>query len=419
MENKRTQLDYKWVIVVISGLMVFTALGFCSSSNGMYVAPITSALNIARSAYSVTTSVRYVTTAIVNFFFGFLIYRFGAKKLIMLGFASLIASSLIYSFANNVPVFCVGSVFLGIGLSFTTTTMVGSVVNRWCSKSKGTIMGVILASNGVGAALARVILTPIILSDDYGFREAYRVVAIILLFVAITMLLFFRNNPKGEEGVRIEKKRVEKSAADRAVFKKVYFYFSLVCIFFTGLVLQSIVGIVDPHLADVGLDPAFITTALSFVSIFLSISKFGVGFIYDKTGIRITSSICYVASIIGFTSIYLVTREAQGLTYVYGVFISLALPLETIMLPIFARELFGENSFNSALGIFVAVNTAGYAIGGPIANAVFDMCQSYRPWLICAAIIMFVVIITMHVVITFAKRDQRAQAEPKLEAVNT
>ena len=416
MENRVKGFDYKWVIVLISGLMVFTALGFCSSANGIYIKPITETLGIARTSYSVTTSVRYVTTAVVNLFFGALIYRFGAKNLILTGFVSLIASTLIYSVATTVPVFCIGSMFLGIGLSFTTTTMVGSVINRWCAKNKGTIMGFVLASNGIGAALARAILTPIINGDTYGFRTSYRVVAIILAAVGAVMLIFFRNDPKGSEKVRIVKAKKEITDKDRRVFKMPYFYVSLVCIFLTGLVLQSVHNIADPHLSDAGLESTFITTVLSLNSIVLSGSKFGVGFIYDNVGIRVSSLICYVSAIVAFIALFSVSSSSFGhaISFVYSVFSSIALPLETIMLPIFARELFGDNGFNKALGIFVSVNTAGYAIGGPIANAVYDLSGSYKLWLIITTLIIAAIIVVMNVVLTVAKRRLNEETKQEL-----
>ena len=284
MKTTAKFLDYKWIIVFISGLMVFTVLGFCSSANGIYIAPITSALDISRGSYAVTTSVRYVTTSVINIFFGTLIYRFGAKKLIMSGFILLIISSIIYSVATTVPIFCVGSFFLGAGLSFTTTTMVGSVINKWCAQNKGTIMGVVLATNGLGATLARIILTPIInAGDPFDYRNAYRLVAVILAGVALVMLIFFRNTPKGEEEHRYEVKKGKHHAShDVHLFRMPYFYVALVCIFVTGLVLQSVSGIADPHFRDNNVALATITTVMSVHSIVLSLSKFTTGFIYDK-----------------------------------------------------------------------------------------------------------------------------------------
>ncbi|MBQ3049335.1 MAG: MFS transporter [Oscillospiraceae bacterium] len=408
MKTTAKFLDYKWIIVFISGLMVFTVLGFCSSANGIYIAPITSALDISRGSYAVTTSVRYVTTSVINIFFGTLIYRFGAKKLIMSGFILLIISSIIYSVATTVPIFCVGSFFLGAGLSFTTTTMVGSVINKWCAQNKGTIMGVVLATNGLGATLARIILTPIInAGNPFDYRNAYRLVAVILAGVALVMLIFFRNTPKGEEEHRYEVKKGKHHAShDVHLFRMPYFYVALVCIFVTGLVLQSVSGIADPHFRDNNVALATITTVMSVHSIVLSLSKFTTGFIYDKAGIRAASLICYLAAVFAMVSLVVVGNDNLGIFFgfVYAVLSSVALPLETIMLPIFARELFGDEIFNKSLGIFAAVNTAGYAVGGPIANLVFDITGSYDLWIFISIALIAAVCVTMNFVISAAKR---------------
>jgi len=419
MKTTAKILDYKWIIVFISGLMVFTVLGFCSSANGIYIAPITSALDISRGSYAVTTSVRYVTTSVINIFFGTLIYRFGAKKLIMSGFILLIISSIIYSVATTVPIFCVGSFFLGAGLSFTTTTMVGSVINKWCAQNKGTIMGVVLATNGLGATLARIILTPIInAGDPFDYRNAYRLVAVILAGVALVMLIFFRNTPKGEEEHRYEVKKGKHHAShDVHLFRMPYFYVALVCIFVTGLVLQSVSGIADPHFRDNNVAIATITTVMSVHSIVLSLSKFTTGFIYDKAGIKVSSLICYLAAVFAMVSLVVVGNDNLGIFFgfVYAVLSSVALPLETIMLPIFARELFGDEIFNKVLGIFAAVNTAGYAVGGPIANLVFDITGSYNLWIFISIALIAAVCVTMIFVISAAKRHL-AHLHPETDA---
>ncbi|MBQ8587814.1 MAG: MFS transporter, partial [Clostridia bacterium] len=119
--GKIRKFNYKWVIVAISFLMVMICLGFCSSGKSLYITAITDALNIKRSAFSINDSCRFVATAIINMFFGTLVSKFGTKKLIGAGFLCLIASSLIYSMAENIFVFYIGGTLLGVGLSWTTT----------------------------------------------------------------------------------------------------------------------------------------------------------------------------------------------------------------------------------------------------------------------------------------------------------
>lgn len=85
---KKTKLDYKWVIVALCFVMVFTTLGFCSSTKSLFVKPITELLLVDRTVYSFVDSLRFISTAVVNIFFGFLVAKFGVKKLITAGFSS-------------------------------------------------------------------------------------------------------------------------------------------------------------------------------------------------------------------------------------------------------------------------------------------------------------------------------------------
>ena len=146
------KIDYKWVIAALCFIMVFTCLGFCSSTRSLFVKPITEALSMERSVYSFTDSFRFIAVAIVNMFFGALVSKFGLRKLIAAGFISLTLSMTIYATANVFWQFYIAGTLLGIGFSWTTTTMVGCVVNRWCKENKGTIMGAILAANGLGTS---------------------------------------------------------------------------------------------------------------------------------------------------------------------------------------------------------------------------------------------------------------------------
>ena len=81
-QQKRKRLDYKWIIVALCFLMMFTCLGFCSSNKSLYTFALTEALGIPRSVFSINDSFRFITTAIVNIFFGVLVQKYGTKKLI-------------------------------------------------------------------------------------------------------------------------------------------------------------------------------------------------------------------------------------------------------------------------------------------------------------------------------------------------
>lgn len=408
IKNKK----YTGVVISLCALMIFVCLGFCSSNRSLYLAPITEALGIKRSAFAFTDSCRFISTAVINLFFGVLISRFGARKLIGAGFASLIVSMLFYAYSNRVWGLILGSIFLGVGLSWTTTTMVGYVVNKWCKEKKGTIMGAVLAANGVGSAVATQIVTPLIYEEGnaFGYRNAYKLIVGILLVVGTLIVLCYKEKP--EESVSTVDIKTTKYGKDASAFsemiKRPEFYIICCCIFFTGFVLQGITGISSAHMKDVGLDAGFIATMVSVHSLALTGFKFLTGYLYDKYGLRFVTIICDLAALIAIVALMVMTGTKAGMLWaaLYAVIAALALPLETVMLPIFAGDLFDKRAYNKVLGIFVSVNTAGYALGAPTMNAVFDVYGTYRPILLVCSIIVILIIVCLQYAIGISKKKR-------------
>lgn len=411
----KKKLDYKWVIAGLCFIMIFTCLGFCSSTRSLFVKPITEALDMERSVYSFTDSFRFIAVAVVNMFFGFLVSKFGLKKLIAAGFVSLTLSMVIYATANQFWQFYIAGTLLGVGFSWTTTTMVGCVVNRWCKENKGTIMGAILAANGLGGAVATMLVTKIINkpNEAFAYRKGYWMIAIIIACVGTIVVLFFKERPKNADvktATEIPKKKKRGNSWVGIEYSKAvkmpYFYMAAICIMLTGAMLQGITGASAAHLEDVGIDKAYVGLVMSVHSIFLAVFKFTTGIIYDKFGLRTTVNICSVAAISVMLILAFVTPTPTGrvMAMVYGIFSSLALPLETIMLPIYAGDLFGDKSFDKVLGVFVSVNSVGYALGSVIINGCFDIFGSYKYVFIAAAFVMLALTCVLQYVMKVSKR---------------
>ena len=426
----KKKFDYSWVIVALCFIAVCTSLGLCSSGRTMYLTAITDALGIKRSAFSLNDTFRYVTTTILNLYFGTLINKFGTKKLMCAGFVCLISFALINSFAEHLFVFYIGGILLGVGLSWTGTTMMSTVVNVWCKKNKGAVTGAILAANGLGGAVAVQILSPIIFEEGnpFGYRNSYRIVALVLTVVLALILVFFRERPKGAEKVLVGKRTKKVRGTGwvgmdySTAVRKPYFYFALISMMFTGMALQGIGGISTPHMYDVGLDKAFVANLMTASSLCLMGSKFFAGFLYDKTGIKVAMNICLFCSFVSLIALTMVSNTPTGqvIAAVRVVFGAIALPLETVMLPLFASELFGNKSFNKCVGVFSAASTAGFALGAPFANLCFDLFGNYNVAFIVFGALMLFVTVTMQFVVRSAHRDRRiietAEAETAASA---
>lgn len=408
----KKRLDYKWVIVVLCFLMVMTTLGLCSSNKSLFLAPITEALNIERSAYAIGDSCRFVATVIVNMFFASLIKRFGTKKLIIAGFLSLIISSVLYAVGTTLIELYIAGALLGVGLSWTTTTMVGWVVGMWCKKNKGTIMGAVLAANGVGGALAAQLLSPIIYDEStkFGYRNAYLLVAAMLFAVCLLILIFFKEKPHQCE--EVEEASTEKATVGfeySAIKRMPQFYVLIACTFLNGVIFQGTSSVAVVHLKDVGFDSTFIAAIASFGTLVMTISKMFSGYLYDKKGLRVATVCCNLAAIIAIPLLIISNVSAMGkiIVVVYAFIIQFALPLDTVMIPICISDLFGEKAYAKMLGTIVSVGSMGAALGTTLVNFGYDVFKTYVPmFAICLALAVAVTVMMQIVILQMYKKKK-------------
>ena len=100
----------------------------------------------------------------------------------------------------------------------------------------------------------------------------------------------------------------------------------------------------------------------------------------------------------------------------FGVIYSVALPLETLVIPLIVNDLFGSASYEKILGIMMAVNSAGYALGNPVINWCFDRFGSYRPILPAYVAAALALVAVGQVIIRAAEREKKAILEEEARA---
>ena len=139
---------------------------------------------------------------------------------------------------------------------------------------------------------------------------------------------------------------------------------------------------------------------------------------FDKKGLRFTMNICLISTFISVVAQVFISTSDFGiaLAFVRLVFQDIALPLETVMLPLYASELFGNKSYMNVLGVFSAANYAGYAFGSPIGNFIYDIFGSYNiAFIVFGALMVFVAVAMQYVVIQSRKDKALVESQLKLE----
>lgn len=406
---------YRWVVVGCCFLMILVCLGFCSSTKGLYLSAVTKALALERSLYSVNDTLRYVASATINLFFGALVLRFGPRKLIGGGFLCLTASMLMYAVADSLPMIYLGGLLLGVGQGWTSTSVVGYVIGRWCPENKGTIMGAVLAANGVGSAVAAQIVGPVIDGSTFGYRNAYAITAALLVLVGAVVVALFRDDP-GEAPLKTHRAKNRKTQIWHGIsmkecVKTPYFYLVAAYVFVMGLVIQSLSGIFPAHMKDVGLDPAYVNTVVSVYAVLLSGTKFLTGFAYDRLGLTVTMLICSVSTAAASLLLALLGPDANVLAMVYGIVYAIGVPIQTIGMPLLTADLFGVDDEARIMGVLLAISTVGYAVGTPLVNLFYDLQGTYNTILIIMAAAMAAATVANLLAVKLARKRQLLERE--------
>ena len=416
MEIKKSRFDYKWVILVVCFLMEFLCLGFCSSNVGLYTVPVTQALSIDRLAYSYWSSIRYAVQVVVALFFGTLINRFGIRKMVFTGLCSMIAATLLRVFGTGLVHFYIAGALHGLGIVFVGGTMAGAIVRRWFHQNVGTYTGIVMSANGIGGAIAAQIITPIINNGEtFGYRKAYLLSAIIALVISVVIMIFLRDSSAEGAAAAGKQKKTPRGAlwagiAYSEVRKKAYFYITALLVFLTGISLQSIGSITIVYMTDLGLSPGFIAATATVSSLTLTFSKMAVGTTYDKWGLRVALLMCQFAALGTFVLKGLLTNSTIGLVMAMTatVLSSIALPLETVIIPLLTNDLFGTASYTKVLGIFMAMNSLGLCLGSPVGELFRKITGDYRSCFWFFGAVMVLVIVTFQFVLRTANKQKNA-----------
>jgi predicted MFS family arabinose efflux permease len=152
---------------------------------------------------------------------------------------------------------------------------------------------------------------------------------------------------------------------------------------------------------------------MSIHSLVLMGTKMLAGVIYDKKGLRTMMLMCNSVGVVAMITLAFVAPTPMGmaLAMIWGVTSSIALPMETIGVTLVASDLFGNKCFDQMLGIMLALNHAGYAVGSIVVNGLYDLCGNTYFYAILLFAAVLAAVTVMYQFIINAAHKKRKQVE--------
>lgn len=190
----RGGLHYAWIIAAVTFLTLLVTAGI-RSTPGILIVPLEHEFGWSRATISIAVSVNLLLYGLMGPFAAAFFDRFGMRRTMAIALL-LLAVGVSSTTLMTKPwhMILIWGVVVGCGAGMTAYSLSATVVNRWFSKSQGTVMGVLTASAATGQLLFLPFLAS--LSHHHGWRIAAFCIASAALVVLPFVVIFMRNFPK-------------------------------------------------------------------------------------------------------------------------------------------------------------------------------------------------------------------------------
>lgn len=369
---------YGWYVALACGIGLACGLAtVLTYTFGVFVTPLRQEFGWSQTETFAALFLSVLTITFVAPFFGMLVDRLGARRVILVGLvleAALVAS---FWFQDaNVLSFYARYVALAVFGVGTTHIAFTRIISLWFDRRRGLALGVTLAGVGIGG-FAWPLLTQWAI-NAHGWRSAWLVVAAAIIAVGGTIvLLVVRDSPQsmgllpdGDTTVRGRDSPADRSQATGATLKEAlatrHFWTMLVVFLLIGLAVTSIQVHLVPLLVSRGVTPMRAANALSILAVALLFGRVTAGWLMD----RIFAPRVAIAFLLGpIVAIFLLASGASGwLAFVAGILTGLAAGAEVDVTAYLVSRYFGLRHFSSIYAWYYSAYSLGAGLG-PLATA--------------------------------------------------
>ena len=374
------QLAASWPRV-LAGAVVGSATGISAVllyTNGLFVAGLAQEFGLTRAQFGLGVLLVTISLAIANPFVGWLLDRFGARGLSVLGLLLLSAGfAALGHFTHSVTSYLLLQMLLallGAGCGpIAYTKLIGTTFTR----HRGLALGLTMTGIGVGAALLPPLIARTIEAE--GWRAGYSALALVPLCGAvITALLLPRNASRTASAQITSPASVEgRPWLASRTFWVLAATFSLMSFSFAGLLPHFV-----PMLLDMGLTPLQAAGIAGQIGLAVIASRLVVGLLLDRLPAPwIGIGICLIGASGG-----LILHQA-GVSHagLAAIALGVALGAELDLLGFLVAQHFKLAQFGRIYGLQYGAFILGSGLGPLWVGAVRDVSGSYAPALLVSS----------------------------------
>lgn len=371
------RIFYGWYVTI--ACCIGLACGLTSVLTGtfsIFLGPLTAEFGWLKSEIFTALLLATVTVTVASPFIGVLIDRFGARRMILIGFVleGLVLASFAMQTDSLAALYARYILMTLVGLG-TTHVSFARIISLWFDRQRGLALGIALAGLGVGGMIWPLLSQWAI--EAYGWRTAYLVVtAVVTVTGFLAIALVVRESP-AEMGLQPDGAAAKAAAAGvpppqpggftlAEAMRQTSFWVMIVAFFLVGLGIQSLYMHLVPLLVMRNVEPMRAAQAQSLVAAALIVGRLAGGMLMDRFFASRVASAFLVGPIVASA---LLAAGASGVdAFIAGMLTGLASGAEVNASAYLAGRYFGLRYFSRIYAWYFSAYSIGAGFG-PLVTA--------------------------------------------------
>jgi sugar phosphate permease len=383
------RIFYGWWILAIGSFINAVGVGVVYHGFTVFFLPLKRELALSSAAVSLVYGASRLEGGIEGPIIGYLIDRFGPRRLIFIGSALAGVGFLVFSGTGNfITFFLVYVLMIAMGANAGFFHPVSTVINSWFIRRRGTAFGILTASGSLGGMVMVPLLSHFALT--YNWRSAAVFAGGVVLVSILPSSFFMHRSPEdkgllpdggpGPDETDRQPDATVESAFDevnftvKAALRTHAFWLLTLCISFRILVTVALSAHLIPVLVWKGMDEAAAAYLVSLYALLTIAGMLVMGWVGDRLYKPYLCSISQVLTMMCFLG----TTFGASKPALYLLPVGMAITMSTVPLNwSLIGDFFGRRNYATLRGIVVVGVGIATFVSPIYAGWIFDITGSY------------------------------------------
>lgn len=399
MVKQKRSLYYGWMIVAIAFATMAVAYGVRNSFCVFYVA-ILKDFGWSRANTAGIFSVNVIVYGATAPFAGFLVDRFGPRKVLSMGAILLALGTALCSQVSALwHFYLLFGVTIAIGNSLIGFPAHAAVLSNWFIRRRGAAFGIFTAGFGVSFLIVPLVQHFIV---AFGWRTAFVNLAVLIPVILLPLIIVFSRHrpedmgllpdgivPGSQNEILSSRRKIDMFAVDpqrvsiqwtlgKAIKTTQLWVLLLISFCVFGISENLMVTHQAAFFVDVGYSGIFAASMVAFFGIMCAVGNLG-GFLSDIIGREKNFTLGCGIAILGTLILFLIKSPSyRWMSYLYAGLFGFGMGINGPTLTAAVADIFHGKHFGSINGFLLLGFGAGGVVGPWLGGYIFDTTRSYN-----------------------------------------